>query len=134
MTLNNLLNDSIVRIRNGLKARKHEVLLKKSKLSLKVLEILRNEGYIRGFQTKNQSILVLLKYFQDKPAIKEIKAYSPLSVKSTVSLKELKQLCNNKERRTNGLALNILSTPSGIFSDFECIRNHSGGKLLLMIM
>ncbi len=134
MTLNNSLNDSIVRIKNGYKARKKEINLHKSKLCIDVLKILRQEGYIRGFKIEKNSITVLLKYFQDKAIIKDIISYSPLNVKTIISYKQLKQLCANKEKRINGLSLNILSTPLGILSDYDCIKNKSGGKLLLMII
>lgn len=134
MTLNNSLNDSILRIKNGCKARKQSINLHKSNLCIEVLKILRKEGYIRGFKIEEKSVTVLLKYFQDKPTIKDIISYSPLNVKSVISFKQLKQLCENKTKRTNGLSLNILSTPYGILSDYDCINNKSGGKLLLMII
>jgi len=134
MTLNNSINDSIVRIKNGYKARKQNIVLKKSILCIEILKILRDEGYIKGFKINSQSIDVLLKYFQDKPVLKDIIYYSPLSVNSTVSLKQLKQLCENKEKRTNGLSLNILTTSLGVLSDYNCLNKQLGGKLLLKII
>ena len=134
MTLNNSINDSIVRIKNGYKARKQNIILTKSNLCVEILKILRNEGYIRGFKIENNSIIVILKYFQDKPVIKDIISYSPLNTNSTLSFTQLKQLCENKEKRTNGLSLNILSTSSGILSDYICLNNKLGGKLLLTII
>jgi small subunit ribosomal protein S8 len=134
MTLNNSLNDSIIRIKNGYKARKQNIVLNKSNLCIEILKILRNEGYIRGFKIERNSIIVMLKYFQDNPVIKDIILYSPLSIKSTVSFTQLKQLYENKEKKTNGLILNILSTSSGVLSDYTCLKNRLGGKLLLMII
>jgi len=132
MTLNNSLNDSIVRIKNGYKTRKQIISLNKSKLCIEILKILRNEGYIKGFQIEKQSINVILKYFQNKPVIKDVIFYSPLSINTTVSFRQLTQLCENK--KTNGLSLNILSTSYGILSDYHCLNNKIGGKLLLMII
>jgi small subunit ribosomal protein S8 len=134
MALNNLLNDSIIRIKNGYKSRKPIIVLQKSNISIKILEILRNEGYIRGFIIQNQSINVLLKYFQDRAVITNIISHSPLSTENTLSFKQLKLLCENKKKRTNGLTLNILSTPIGILSDYDCLNNKQGGKLLLTIL
>jgi small subunit ribosomal protein S8 len=132
MTLNNSLNDSIVRIKNGYKTRKQIISLNKSKLCIEILKILRNEGYIKGFQIEKQSINVILKYFQNKPVIEDVIFYSPLSINTTVSFRQLTQLCENK--KTNGLSLNILSTSYGILSDYHCLNNKIGGKLLLMII
>ena len=134
MTLNNSLNDSIIRIKNGYKARKQSILLNKSSLSLEILKILRNEGYIRSFKVEDNSIIVTLKYFQDKPVIKDIIAYSHLNINTIVSFKQLTQLCENKEKKTNGLSLHILSTSAGVLSDYDCLSNRLGGKLLLMII
>tara|TARA_R110001592_G_scaffold150202_3_gene375986 strand:- start:12058 stop:12462 length:405 start_codon:yes stop_codon:yes gene_type:complete len=134
MTLNNSLNDSIIRIKNGYKAKKQVIVLNKSNLCLEVLQILRNEGYIKGFKIEKQSIVVMLKYFQDKAVIKNIISYSPLSINNNLSFKQLKQVCENKENRTNGLSLNILSTSYGILTDYDCLSNKVGGKLLLMII
>ena len=81
------------------------------------------------FKVNLRKRIVILKYFQDKPVIKDIISYSPLNTNSTLSFTQLKQLCENKEKRTNGLSLNILSTSSGILSDYICLNNKLGGKL-----
>jgi small subunit ribosomal protein S8 len=134
MTFNNLTNDSIIRIKNSCKARKSTVILRKSRLCIEILKILRAEGYIKGFKIEKYSITVLLKYFQDKPVINDIVSYSGLDQRSTVSFDQLKKLCNNTKKKTNGLKLNILSTSSGILSDYTCLNNRIGGKLLLIII
>jgi len=127
MTLNNSINDSIIRIKNGCMAKKQSIVLKKSNLCIEILKILRNEGYIKGFQIEKKSIKVLLKYFQDKSIIKNIVFYPSLSIKNTLSFKQL------NKNKYNGLSLNILSTSHGILSDYNCLNNKIGGKLLLTI-
>jgi small subunit ribosomal protein S8 len=130
MTFNNLIKDSMIRVKNGCRIRKDIVLLKKSKLCIEILKILRTEGYIKGFKIEKYSIIVLLKYFQDESVIKNIFFYPSLDRKSTVSFNHLKRLCSN----TNGLKLNILSTSLGILPDYSCLNNRIGGKLLLIII
>jgi len=134
MVLNNSLTDSIIRIKNGHKARKKIISLINSKLCVEILTILQNEGYIRGFKIDNRSIKVYLKYFQDRPAIKDIISYSHLSAKSILSFKQLQKHYGVNEKKLNGLGLTILSTPLGVLSDYDCINNKSGGKLLLTIL
>lgn len=134
MVLNNSLNDSIIRIKNGQKSRKKIISLLKSNIVIEILTILHREGYIKGFKVNDKNINVYLKYFQDRPAVKDIIIYPQLSVKSTISFKQLKKQFGIKERKFNGLALTIVSTPLGLLSDYDCINNKSGGKLLLTIL
>ena len=131
MVLNNSLNDSIIRIKNGQKSRKKIISLLKSNIVIEILTILQREGYIKGFKVNDKNINVYLKYFQDRPAVKDIIIYPQLSVKSTISFKQLKNFCRTNN---NGLSLTILSTPHGLLSEYNCLRNCSGGNLLLTII
>jgi len=133
MAFTNLLNDSIIRIKNSQDKKKNKTNLIKSKLSIDILKILRNEGYLRGFSIKEKTIEVSLKYFRDKPAIKDIKYHSRLNKKIDLSYKELNYLYRSK-KSNSGLSLMILSTPLGILTDFECLTQKIGGKLLLTVL
>jgi small subunit ribosomal protein S8 len=128
------LNESIIRIKNGHKAHKQTVLLNRSNLCIKVLKLLNAEGYIKGFKVEDRQINVFLKYFQDKPAIKDIIYYSSLSTTSTISFKQLQKFCKGKGKRVNGLGLTILTTPYGLLSQYNCLKQKSGGKLLITIL
>jgi small subunit ribosomal protein S8 len=134
MTFNNSINDTIIRIKNSCRARKNVALVKKSKLCIEILKILRTEGYIKGFKIEKYSIIVLLKYFQDKSVIKDIVSYSSSNRRNTVSFNQLKGLSDSTNKKTNGLKLNILSTSLGVLSDYSCLSNKIGGKLLLIII
>ena len=134
MTLQNSFCDSILRIKNGYRSHRQKITIKNSKRSLELLKILRNEGFILGFSLQGQSIEVNLKYFQDKPLVRDIKYSSPLNAKNYISLKRLRELCNNTLKRTNGLTLHILSTSKGLLTDYQCIKNKVGGQLLVKIL
>lgn len=134
MTLNNLLQDSIIRIKNGYESHKANVILNKSNLSIKILEILRKEGYIKAFIIKENLIIVTLKYYKDKGAIKNITSYLPSNKKAIFSFKEVKELFKNRKTKINGLGLTILSTPLGILTDYDCIKKRQGGKPLITIL
>jgi small subunit ribosomal protein S8 len=133
MAFTNLLNDSIIRIRNSQENKKSKTNLIKSGLSINILKVLRNEGYLRSFIIKEKTIEVSLKYFRDRPAIKNIKYHSRLNEKINLSYKELNYLYKSKEANS-GLSLMILSTPLGILTDFECLTQKIGGKLILTVL
>jgi small subunit ribosomal protein S8 len=133
MTFLNLLNDSIVRIRNSQATKKPKLSLRKSNLLLKVLQILRREGYIRGFQVEEKTISLSLKYHQDKGVIKDIRYHSQLNPKTNLSFQELKKIYQKNESNS-GLGRMLLSTPFGILTDFECISRRIGGKHLITIL
>ena len=132
MKVNNILADSITRILNSTRNNQPEVILTKSHQIITILTLLRKHGYVRNFNVEKSFIRVTLKYSKDQSVITNIKYYSPLNVNNTVSFKQLKYLIEQKPC-LSGLSLFILSTPLGIISDYDCLKNRIGGKLLLMI-
>tara|TARA_B100000768_G_scaffold58319_1_gene56457 strand:+ start:3090 stop:3491 length:402 start_codon:yes stop_codon:yes gene_type:complete len=133
MTFVNLLNDSIIRIKNSQTNKQRKVSLLKSKLSINILKVLRNEGYLRGFKIQDRTIEVSLKYYKDKPAIQNIKYHSRLSNKTNISYKKLTYIYEDKTINS-GLSTMILSTPFGILTNFECLDRKIGGKLILTVL
>ena len=105
----------------------------KSKLSINILKVLRNEGYLRGFKIQDRTIEVSLKYYKDKPAIQNIKYHSRLSNKTNISYKKLTYIYEDKTINS-GLSTMILSTPFGILTNFECLDRKIGGKLILTVL
>ena len=81
MTMTDPLGDMLTRIRNGHMAKKALVECPMSKLRAAVLAVLKKEGFIRGYSIKTNennkaNLIIELKYFEGKPAIKEIKRSS----------------------------------------------------------
>jgi small subunit ribosomal protein S8 len=134
MITNNSLRDALVRIKNGYLNRKKEIVIIKTKLCLEILKILREEGYVQNFRVEERNIVVTLKYFRNKPVLRDITFHSPLHTNTTISYKQLKKHYGFKERKLNGLGLTVLSTSRGLLSDYECISQKSGGNLLLTIL
>ena len=78
MNLVDPIGDMLTRIRNGQMRSLNKILIPFSKFRLKILEVLKKEGYIIDFylddkKDKIKSIIVVLKYFEGEPVIKEIK-------------------------------------------------------------
>ncbi len=131
MSLVDPIGDMLTRIRNGQMRSLNKILIPFSKFRLKILEVLKKEGYIIDFylddkKDKIKSIIVVLKYFEGEPVIKEIKRVSKPGRRvysRAVSIPKVK----------NGLGLAILSTSKGVMSDSEAIKNNLGGEIICRV-
>jgi len=131
MAMNDPLGDMLTRIRNAQMRRRPKVSSPASNLRSRVLDVLAEEGYIRGYTRvdhKNglSELEIELKYLNGQPAIREIsrvskpgrRVYSPLRDLPTVA---------------NGLGLSILSTPKGVMSDTRAREEQVGGEVLCSV-
>jgi len=118
------LGDLLTRIRNGQQAKLATIACPNSRLRRSVLEVLKKEGYIRGFnEAKETGLSIELKYSEGQPAIRTIKRVSTPGRRVYSSVKDLRLV-------HNGLGITILSTPHGVMSDHEARKENVGGELL----
>jgi len=131
MALNDPLGDMLTRIRNAQMRNKSKVSTPGSKLRANVLEVLRSEGYIRGYSTtelgngRTESDIEL-KYFDGAPVIREVSRVSKPGRRVYVSV-------GNLPRINNGLGIAILSTPKGVMADHEARDQNVGGEILCTV-
>jgi small subunit ribosomal protein S8 len=127
MALTDPLGDMLTRIRNGQRAKKDSVTTPASKLRANVLEVLKREGYIRGYSEEelagHAGLRVELKYFEGQPAIKHVARVSKPGRRVYSGSSEL-------PRVRNGLGIVIVSTPKGVLSDAEARDQNVGGEVL----
>ena len=126
--MNDPLGDLLTRIRNAQERRRPKVSSPASKLRARVLDVLLDEGYIRGYSRvdhKNgQSELEIeLKYANGQPAIRDIKRISKPGRRVYKAVRELATVAN-------GLGVAILSTPKGVMSDARAREENVGGEIL----
>lgn len=130
MAMNDLLSDMLARIRNGQNARLHKVESFYSNLLAGVCEVLKNEGYITGYEksgTEGKPMLTIeLKYHEDKPVIQKLKRVSTPGRREYSPIRKLPKV-------SNGLGISILSTSSGVMSDHEAHRQNVGGEVLCTV-
>ena len=115
MSINDPLGDMLTRIRNAQLRYKTTVTTPASRLRERVLDVLAEEGYIRGYARVDYSggkseFEIELKYFDGEPVIKDIKRVSTPGRRVYSSVKDLPNVAN-------GLGVAILSTPKGVMSD-----------------
>ena len=131
MTMTDPLGDMLTRIRNGLTAKKSLVECPMSSLKESVLIVLKKEGFIRGYTLKKDNdkkplLCIELKYFEGKPAIKEIKRASRPGLRLYSSKKDM-------PLNYGGLGISIVSTSKGLMSDHEARNANIGGEILCSV-
>lgn len=129
--MNDPLGDMLTRIRNAQMRGKSTVKTPASKLRGWVLDVLANEGYIRGYENSTSQagfpeLEISLKYFDGEPVIKEIKRVS----------KPGRRVYSGAQGIPNvrqGLGVAIVSTPKGVMSDAQARTANVGGEVLCTI-
>jgi small subunit ribosomal protein S8 len=130
MTMNDPLGDLLSRIRNAQMRNKSKVSTPNSRLRESVIEVLKNEGYIRGYAVVEKDgrseIEIELKYFDGAPVIREIERVSKPGRRVYTSVK-------NMPRINNGLGVTIVSTPKGVMADHDARDANVGGEILCTV-
>jgi small subunit ribosomal protein S8 len=128
MSLTDPLGDMLTRIRNAQMRGRSSVTTPGSKLRASVLDVLQEEGFIRGYAVvekvgQSAEIEIALKYYDGKPVIRQIKRISKPGRRVYSAVSEL-------PRVQNGLGISILSTPKGVMSDATARDQNVGGEIL----
>ncbi|EAU42403.1 30S ribosomal protein S8 [Fulvimarina pelagi HTCC2506] len=132
MQLSDPLGDMLTRIRNALLRNKTSVTTPASKLRGRVLDVLKAEGYIRGYTitehgTGKTEFDIELKYYEGAPVIREIARVSKPGRRVYVSAKTIPQVAN-------GLGVTVLSTPKGVMADHSAREQNVGGEVLCQVL
>ena len=131
MTLVDPIGDMLTRIRNGQMRSLSKINIPFSNFRLKILEVLKKEGYIIDFNIDNDKkkikfLSVDLKYYEGQPVIKEIKRISKPG-------RRVYSRATSIPKVLNGLGLAILSTSKGVMSDSDAIKNNLGGEIICRV-
>lgn len=121
------IGDLLTRIRNAQSRGLGKTHSPASKLRATVLDVLVNEGYLRGYieveKDGHRELEIELKYYDGRPVIKEISRVSKPGRRIYSSVKELTPV-------RNGLGIAIVSTPKGVMSDNAARDANVGGEVL----
>jgi len=130
MSMNDPLGDLLARIRNAQMRNKGKVSSPNSRLRERVLEVLKSEGYIRGYAVVEKDgrseIEIELKYFDGEPVIREIERVSKPGRRVYTSVRNLPRI-------NNGLGVAIVSTPKGVMADHDARDANVGGEILFTV-
>ena len=129
--MNDPIGDMLTRIRNAAMRGKSTVMCPGSKLRAWVLDVLADEGYIRGYENVtgkdgHPALEISLKYFEGAPAIREMKRVSKPGRRVYASVNDIPSV-------RQGLGVSIVSTPKGVMSDASARAANVGGEVLCTV-
>jgi len=126
------ISDMLTRIRNANMVKHQIVQIPSTKMSLAITEILKEEGFIEGFENYNENerkyLLILLKYIgkSRKPVICKIERVSKPGLRVYTNSKELPRILDN-------LGIAIISTSKGVMTNLKAKELGIGGEVLCYI-
>jgi small subunit ribosomal protein S8 len=131
MTILDPLGDMLTRIRNAQMRRKSRVSTPGSKLRGRVLDVLKSEGYIRGYSETTHDggrseFDIELKYYEGQPVIRSIERVSKPGRRVYASV-------DTMPRVADGLGVTIISTPKGVMADHSAREQNVGGEVLCKV-
>lgn len=120
------VGDLLIRLKNGYLAKKMEVEAPFSKLSVAIIELLTQEGFVKSFEINQRLIKITLKYEDKKAALSDVKR---------VSKPGRRVYCGSKAmpRVLNGLGVAVISTPKGIMTDRQARKESLGGEIMAFV-
>ena len=131
MSFTDPIADMITRIRNAQMRTLNTVSIPNSKFRAKILDVLKEEGYISDYKTltdkKNKIFLLVdLKYYNGSPVIKEIRRISKPG-------RRIYTRADSIPKIQSGLGIAIVSTSMGIMSDNNARLKNIGGEIICQV-
>jgi small subunit ribosomal protein S8 len=119
--------DMFTRIRNAQRVDKETVAMPSSKLKVAIAAVLKDEGYIDGFEVKTDSgkpeLQVQLKYYAGRPVIERLERVSRPGLRVYKGRNDLPKVLN-------GLGVAIVTTPQGVMTDRRARQVGIGGEVI----
>ena len=130
MAMSDPIADLLTRLRNACLAKKRSMDVPTSRIKNNILDVLKREGYISGYQAVEGAIpamtRVFPRYFKHEPVLQHLRRLSRPGLRRYVQASKIRPV-------RGGLGIAVLSTPEGILTDREARRKNVGGELLLEI-
>jgi small subunit ribosomal protein S8 len=137
MSMSDPIADMLTRIRNAQRVEKNEVAMPSSKLKVAIAQVLREEGYIEGFQVGtapasnspaagHPELRIGLKYYAGRPVIERLERVSRPGLRIYRGRDDLPQVMN-------GLGVAIVSTPQGVMTDRKARTQGVGGEIICYV-
>ena len=130
MSLTDPIGDMLARIKNSQLRNHKKVEMPSSNFKMKIADVLKNEGYINGFNIdkneKKQVLIIDLKYNSGSPVISVIERISKPGRRVFSSAESLPKI-------NNGLGIAIISTPKGVMTDIDARKQKVGGEIICKV-
>jgi small subunit ribosomal protein S8 len=130
MSMSDPIADMLTRIRNAQRVEKNEVVMPSSKLKVAIAGVLKDEGYIDGFNVVanegKPELHIGLKYYAGRPVIERLERVSRPGLRVYKGRDSIPQVMN-------GLGVAIVSTPRGVMTDRKARAAGVGGEVLCYV-
>jgi small subunit ribosomal protein S8 len=130
MSMSDPIADMLTRIRNAQMVAKSVVTMPSSKLKIAIAQVLKDEGYIDGFQIRDETgkaeLEIALKYYAGRPVIERIERVSRPGLRIYKGRHSIPQVMN-------GLGVAIVTTPKGVMTDRKARQTGVGGEVLCYV-
>ena len=130
MSMSDPIADMLTRIRNAQMVEKTSVQVPSSKVKVAIAQVLKDEGYIEGFQVKNDDgrpqLEIALKYYAGRPVIERIERVSRPGLRVYKGRDAIPHVMN-------GLGVAIVTTPRGVMTDRKARQTGVGGEVLCYV-
>jgi small subunit ribosomal protein S8 len=130
MSMSDPISDLLTRIRNAQMVSKATVSIPSSKVKVAIAQVLKDEGYIDGFQVNSENgkseLVISLKYYAGRPVIERIERVSRPGLRVYKGSTAIPQVMN-------GLGVAIVTTPKGVMTDRKARATGVGGEVLCYV-
>ena len=130
MSMSDPIADLLTRIRNAQMVAKQVVSVPSSKVKVAIAQVLKDEGYIDGFEVKSEGgkseLQIALKYYAGRPVIERIERVSRPGLRVYKAKDEL-------PRVVGGLGVAIVSTSRGLMTDRQARSMGIGGEVICSV-
>jgi small subunit ribosomal protein S8 len=131
MSMSDPIADMLTRIRNAQQSEKVDVTMPSSKVKIAIAGVLKDEGYIEGFDVRSvdgkPELNVGLKYYAGKPVIEKIERVSRPGLRIYRGREDIKPVMN-------GLGVAIVSTSKGVMTDRKARATGIGGEVICIVV
>ena len=122
--------DFLIRLKNASRAGNAEFVAPFSKVKAEIARILKEEGYIWGYETdtsgKFPQLVVKTKFIDGVPALTDLKRISKSGRRQYVGVEEI-------PRVLNGMGISIISTSKGLMTGAKARKENAGGEVLAFV-
>ena len=130
MSMSDPIADLLTRIRNAQMVAKPTVMVPSSKVKIAIAQVLKDEGYIDGFQIKKDAgkteLEITLKYYAGRPVIERIERVSRPGLR-------VYKGCGAIPQVMNGMGVALVTTPQGVMTDRKARATGVGGEVLCYV-
>ena len=130
MITNHRISDLVARLNNAITRKKADLLVPNTKVTKNILNVLEDQGFIRGYQlNSDNSLIINLKYYKNNSVVNSLKVISKPSKRIYFSKEEIIQWKN----QNNKFDVLLISTNRGILTHQEALNLNLGGEILISI-